>query len=86
MIYEWDPEKRRENLEKHGVDFSVAEDLELENADIFIDTRRDYREQRHVAYAMIGERLYCLVFTLRGDRIRIISLRKANGREVKRHG
>ena len=86
MIYEWDPQKRQENLDKHGVDFAAIDDFELENAAIFLDRRRDYREPRYVAYGLIGDRLYCLVFALRGEKIRVISLRKANRREVKRHG
>ncbi|MCG5260166.1 BrnT family toxin [Cupriavidus gilardii] len=42
-----------------------------------------YGETRYIAYAPIGTRLHCLVFTLRGDTLRAISLRKANFREVR---
>jgi len=38
-----------------------------------------------IGYAPIGERVFCVVFTDRGDQRRIISLRKANAREVKRY-
>ena len=38
-----------------------------------------------IGYAYIGLRLYCVVYTDRGDERRIISLRKANSREVKRY-
>ncbi|WP_306847759.1 BrnT family toxin [Cupriavidus necator] len=48
-----------------------------------IDHRKPCGETRYVAYGPIGPRLYCLVFTLRGDTLRAISLRKANAREVR---
>lgn len=47
------------------------------------DLRRDYGETRFIGYAPAGDRLYCVVFTDRDDERRIISLRKANAREVK---
>ena len=46
------------------------------------DPRRDYGERRMIGYALMGERLYCVVFTERRDAYRIISLRKANNREI----
>ncbi|MBV6274193.1 BrnT family toxin [Alcaligenaceae bacterium CGII-47] len=45
--------------------------------------RRDYGELREIGYGVIQRRLYCVVFTLRGERIHVISLRKANSREVQ---
>lgn len=47
------------------------------------DDRKDYGEKRMIGYALIDDRLYCVVFTDRGSERRIISLRKANQREVK---
>jgi uncharacterized DUF497 family protein len=49
------------------------------------DTRRDYGEKRLIAYGLINDRLHCLVYTVRDDLIRVISLRKANKREVSRY-
>ena len=40
---------------------------------------------RFVATGLLGTRLYVLVYTLRETVVRIISLRKANPREVKRY-
>lgn len=48
-----------------------------------MDDRKDYGEKRMIGYAFLGDRLYCEVFTDRGNERRIISLRKANQREVK---
>jgi uncharacterized protein len=50
-----------------------------------IDTREEYGEVREVGYASFGERLFCVVFVRRDQAVRIISLRKANSREVDRY-
>jgi uncharacterized DUF497 family protein len=46
------------------------------------DPRREYGEERMIALCAVGERLYCVVYVDREDARRIISLRKANYREV----
>lgn len=51
----------------------------------YVDSRHDYRELREVGFGVIDERLYCVVFTQRGDAMHIISLRKANKREVRNY-
>lgn len=40
---------------------------------------------REIGYAVIDDRLYCVVFTQRGEAFRVISLRKANNREIDRY-
>ena len=86
MEYEWDDNKAASNLCNHGVSFESIVDFAWDEATIIEDQRNDYGEHRWIAYGPIGERLHCLVFTVRGEHIRVISLRKANSREVKRHG
>jgi len=86
MEYEWDENKAARNLRHHGVAFESVADFAWGEATIIEDDRKDYGERRWMAYGPIGERLHCLVFTVRGERIRVISLRKANSREVKRYG
>ena len=86
MIYEWNETKRQKNLATHGVDFSAVESFVWEKAVVIPDTRRIYGEPRLLAYGPIEGRLYCTVFTVRKGIIRLISLRKANSREVKRYG
>ena len=81
--YEWDENKRRRNLEKHGVDFSAVYDFDWNTASSADDRRHD--EPRFVAIGYIDERLHVIVFTERGNSKRIISLCKANPREVKRY-
>lgn len=82
MKYEWDEVKRESNREKHGVDFAEAEDFDWETALVIPDTRTDYGEPRYRAMGFIGRRLYALAFTPRGGSVRIVSLRKANSKEV----
>jgi uncharacterized DUF497 family protein len=50
-----------------------------------LDTRTDYGEPRQIGYGPIGRRLYCVVFVDQGGTLRIISLRKANNREIDRY-
>ena len=86
MEYEWDDNKDFSNQRHHGVSFETVVNFAWDEAMILEDERKDYGEKRWVAYGPIGNRLYCLVFTVRGNNIRVISLRKANSREVKRYG
>ena len=81
--YEWNEDKRRANLEKHGIDFSAVYDFDWATATFLPDDRSG--EYRTKAYGLIEERLHLLVYTVRGDRTRIISLRKGNSREVRRY-
>jgi hypothetical protein len=86
MQFDYDPAKRQINLEKHGVDFlslaSVFEDLNrLEG----LDGRRTSGEERWICLGRNGLRLYVVVYTMRGNRIRIISARKANDREQQKY-
>jgi uncharacterized DUF497 family protein len=85
-MYEWDEAKRQKNVAKHGVDFPAIESFEWETALVIPDNRKNYGELRSLAYGLIGRRLYCATFTVRGTNIRIISLRKANDKEVERYG
>ncbi|CAG9184042.1 BrnT family toxin [Cupriavidus pampae] len=82
MPIEFDPTKDQINRAKHGVSLALAESFEMEVAQIVTDTRENYGETRYIATGPIGDRLYVLVFTMRGANLRAISLRKANRREV----
>lgn len=77
-----DAAKDIKNQDKHGIPLTEAAFLDWDSALIWQDTRRDYGEVRMVALAPIGERLYCVVYVDRDDERRIISLRKANYKEV----
>jgi uncharacterized protein len=83
MDITYDAAKNDSNIEKHGVALDMAKQFEWSDMMFYVDTRKDYRELRDVGFGVISERLYCVVFTQRGNAMHIISMRKANKREVK---
>jgi uncharacterized protein len=83
MDIEFDPAKDAKNIADHGVSLAAAAEFEWETAFEREDDRFDYGEVRIVALGLIGSRLHVLVYTVRGEVLRAISLRKANDREVK---
>lgn len=80
-----DPEKERRNLEQRGLSLDLAAELDWSTALIWEDRRKDYGERRYCVLGFIGDRLHSVVFTSREGRPRVISLRKANKREVRRY-
>lgn len=84
--FEWDDLKAAANFAKHGVSFEAAC---MVFADPFaierLDDRRDYGEERFVIIGMVDERLLFVAFTMRGDRIRIISARGAEPLERREY-
>lgn len=84
--YEWDEAKRLANLDKHGLDFAEVQAFDFLGAIIVPDHRRNYGEARFRAYFRVEGTGRALSFTWRGERIRIISLRPAREREMRRHG
>ena len=81
--HEWNEDKREDTLRIRGVDFSLVEQADWSAA---IHLRSDREgELRYSSYVPIGDRLYNVVWTTRGSNTRIISLRKANGRETARY-
>jgi len=85
MYIEYDETKNADNVERRGLSFELVRQFEWLGAHIEPDTRRDYGEPRFLVTGFIGERLYRMVFTPRGDKVRVISLRRANQRERKRY-
>lgn len=81
--FEWDDEKAGQNPLRHdGVTF---EDAKRVFDDLFAvgreDRREAYGEQRFIQIGMAGDRLLVVAYTMRGERIRIISARKAEAFE-----
>ncbi len=81
LEYEWDGNKRRINVVKHGVDFAAMEQFEWDTA--VVDFDNNHPEPRWIAKGFIGDVLHLVVYTERGDRIRIVSLRKATTKEMR---
>jgi uncharacterized DUF497 family protein len=80
--FEWDDTKAAANLANHGVSFARAR---LVFADPFavgrIDDREDYGEERFIMVGMVEGALIFVAYTERGDRVRIITARRATRHE-----
>jgi uncharacterized DUF497 family protein len=86
MNFEWDDEKAATNLAKHGLSFEQAIGVFADAERVVaMDERRDYGEERLITTGYIHGRLCVVVYTEQNSVIRIISARKANSREQKRH-
>jgi len=86
MTFEWGPTENLSNIQKHGFDFSDAEELFRGLLVIDPDMRQDYGEKHWTGIGMIRGRPANVVFTERPPEIiRIISLRKATRREQKQY-
>lgn len=84
MVIEFDTAKDAQNIAKHGVSLARAKDLIVAAA--IEDARYNYGELRFLAFGYIDGVAHCLVYTVRGDNIRAISLRRAHAKEMKRYG
>ena len=80
-MYEWDEDKRAKNILNHRTDFDLIHSFDWATALTVLDSRFD--EPRYSALGLIGKRLYFVAYTVRKDKIRLISMRKANKREVR---
>jgi len=81
--FQRDEKKSRENLRKHGLSFEDAHLVFDGDTVTFLDDRFGYGEERCIPLGELDGRVVLMVYTLRGETIRIISMRKANGREKK---
>ena len=78
-----DPAKEAINVSKHGI--SLARWIDLDVFAIVGDNRFEYGEPRYRAYGVIDGVSYCLVFTVRNEQYRPISLRRAHAKEMRRY-
>lgn len=85
MKISFDPAKSERNVTDRGLPFSLVVQMDWSGAVIKEDVRQNYGERRYLVLGMIGERLHAMVFTPRADKVHVISLRKANPREVKNY-
>jgi uncharacterized DUF497 family protein len=81
MNFEWDEKKSESNRLKHGIDFQAAKNLWLD--DHRVEIRAPYPlEDRNIIIAEYENRLWTAIFTMRGETIRMISVRRARIKEV----
>ncbi|MEW6613185.1 MAG: BrnT family toxin [Pseudomonadota bacterium] len=84
MIVDWDPRKAEGNLRKHGIRFADAEAVLFDPLALTREDMDAEGEQRHVTLGLdaLG-RVLVVVYTYRGEHIRIISARKATTKEAR---
>ena len=83
MKFEWDKEKNKSNIQKHGIDFSDSIKIFENTMVIKLDERSNYGENRLIGLGQIENIVIVIVYTKRNDRLRITSIRKANRKERK---
>jgi uncharacterized DUF497 family protein len=81
MPFEFDQNKSLINKDKHGIDFTEAQEL-WEDIDRLIIPVRNVDEPRFLIISKIKERIWSGIFTMRDKNIRIISVRRARKEEI----
>ncbi len=82
MEFEFDPRKSESNKQKHGIDFSVAQAL-WDDPDLIEIPVKTIDEPRYLVIGKIAEKHWSGVITYRGEKIRIISIRRSRKEEVE---
>ncbi len=82
MEFEFDAQKSASNKDKHGIDFVEAQAIWLDDRRMMAPVPFD-GETRYILTGVIGDKHWTAVFTLREQRVRIISVRRA--RDAERH-
>jgi uncharacterized DUF497 family protein len=85
MDITYDPAKNARNIAERGLSFDTVANFDFATAIAFQDTRTQYGEARYIGVGYISERLHVVVFTETETGLRVISLRKANNREVRNY-
>ena len=85
MLFTCDPNKSRANYFKHGIVLEFAQYLDWANEMVWQDVRQNYNEVRMSGLVPLEGKIYAVVYVLRAESTRMISLRKANNRETKQY-
>ena len=83
-MFEYDPEKSAINLVKHGIDFEAVQAIWLDD-DRIDAPATSIDEARRMVVGRIDGKLWAAIVLDRDDRVRIISVRRARGRETKEY-
>jgi len=82
MGFEYDPQKSRINLEKHGISLEEAKGLWFVPS-VEVPAQARFDEQRFMLIGKLGDKVYSCIFAMRGEAIRLISARRSSKKEVK---
>jgi uncharacterized DUF497 family protein len=84
--FEWDPDKAAANFAKHGIRFADAVAVVEDDASLTIRDPSTAEEERWITLGIDGfARLLVVVYTWRGQRVRLISARRATPRETRQY-
>ena len=86
MQIEFDTDKRDKTMAERGLDFARAGEVFAGATVTIEDARQNYGEPRFTSVGTLDGRSIVLVWTPRGEARRIISMRKANEREIAKYG
>ena len=81
--FEWDPDKRLENLNKHNIDFRRA--IRIFDDPVAVKKSNQKGETRQIAVGILNHMEIAVVFTMRGENCRIISARRARNYERREY-
>jgi uncharacterized protein len=85
MLYQWDDRKAAANLEKHGIDFADAVSVFSDDLSITICDER-FDEERFITIGLDAfGRVLLVIYTCRGQEVRLISARKATRPELTQY-
>jgi len=82
MKFEWDANKSNANKIKHGIDFETAKNIWLDDNRVEIHAPHPV-EDRHIIIGKDHNKVWTAIYTMRGNAIRIISVRHARKKEVE---
>lgn len=83
MIFEYDENKSIANRSKHGINFIEAQELWTDPFSFEIPSLLGEEEQRFLVIGSIRSKIFSAIITYRGDKIRIISVRRSRKKEVE---
>jgi len=82
MEFEFDKQKSQINKKKHGIDFMEAQTL-WEDADRIEIPAKTIDEERYLLIGKISDKYWSAILTYRGEKVRIISVRRSRKEEVE---
>lgn len=86
LEFGWDDRKNIVNVRKHGIDFADALRVFSDPASVSFESRSQHKETRRLVVGKVSGIFMTIVYTVRGERVRIISARHSHMSERKRYG
>ena len=81
MEFEYDSKKSQINKAKHGIDFEEAKQLFEDESSLIVPAKEVADEERYALIGRMGGKCYIAIFTYRGEKIRLISVRRCRKKE-----